>query len=77
MRRYERAGLHLRIARARLLLQLARGRGADRLADLLTFARQIGDCTAADNLAAFSAAMAEELRTAQAELDRLDGRDAR
>jgi hypothetical protein len=70
-RGYELAGLRLRVARARLLLQLADGRGDDRLPDLLTFAGQIGGRATADNLAAFFAEQEEELRTAQAELDRL------
>lgn len=75
MRRYERAGVQLRIARAELLLQLADGRGDDRLPDLLTFAAQLGDLTAADSLGAFRAQQAENLRDAQAELDRLTGTD--
>lgn len=66
-RRFALADLHLRLARARLLLQIARD--PDRLADLLTFAGEIGDCTAADSLAAFRAAQNDVVRVAQAALD--------
>lgn len=71
MRRYQHAALQERIARAQLLLQLA---GADRgacLADVLTFAHQIGDETAADSVAAFRVAQLEQLQTAESELNRL------
>lgn len=75
--RYRLADLRHRVARARLLLQLA---ADDRdppasLADLLTFAKQIGDESAADSVAAFRAAMTSELQTAEAELRRLTGKD--
>lgn len=68
-RNYQRTGLKLRIVRAQLLLQVS---GPDRdvsLADLLQFARVVGDETEADSLAAFRAAQVEILRTARAELD--------
>jgi hypothetical protein len=72
VKRYEAAVLRARVARARCLLQLARDGGA--LEDLLTMARLFGGCPpAADSLAAFQAAMGEELQAAQAELDRLTG----
>ena len=72
MRRYKRTGVQLRIARARLLSQLAsHSWNADRLADLQTFARQIGDFTNADTLPAFRVAQEDALRAAQAELSRL------
>ena len=78
--RYQLADLRHCVARAKLLLQLA---SADHdspacLADLLTFAKDIGDgdeC-AADSVTAFRAAQEEIVRTAQAELDRLAGLDA-
>lgn len=73
LRRYERAGVQLRIARARLLFQIARDDAA--IADLLAFARVVGDATEADTLAAFRAAQADLLQAAQAELDRLTGPD--
>lgn len=75
MRRYREATLRLRIARAQLLLQIARDE--NRLPDLLVFAGQLGDRTAADSLAAFRAAQAEALETAQAELARLLERDGK
>jgi hypothetical protein len=68
---YRRAYLTVLVARARLLLQVS---GADRdcsLADLLTFARVVGDESVADTVAAFRAAMQIELDSAQAELNRL------
>lgn len=71
--RYERSGLELRIARARMLLDLAGKVDADRMADLLTFARDIGDESVADSMAAFRSAQTEQLQAAQAELDRLTG----
>lgn len=72
--RYRRCAVELRVARAQLLLQLAsHSWNADRLADLLTFAAQIGDdATACDTVAAFCAAQTELLRDAQAELELLD-----
>lgn len=63
---YRRADLRHRIARARLLRQIARDDVA--LADLLTFARQLGDEAVADNLAAFRRAQDDALLAAQAEL---------
>jgi hypothetical protein len=72
MRRYRHADLRLRIARAQLLLGLAAGDRDSCLTDLLTFAGQIGDCTAADTLAAFRASLEDVLRAAQRELDRLE-----
>ena len=70
MQRYEAAVLRERVARARLLLQLASDCDDSQLADLLAFARQIGGRSpAADTLAALRAAIGEELRAAQAELD--------
>ncbi len=68
----ERADLRLRIARAQLLLQIARD-GVP-LADLLTAAGQLGDDTAADTLAAFRAAQADVMQTCTAELERLSAR---
>lgn len=69
MRRYELAGVRLRIARAQLLRQIARDDTP--LGDLLKFARAIGDETAADSLDAFRSAQVEGLQAAQAKLDRL------
>ena len=66
---YRRADLRHRVARAQLLHQIARPEV--KLSDLLTFAGQLGDDTAADTLAAFRAAQAEQMQAAQAELDRL------
>jgi hypothetical protein len=68
--RYRLAGLQLRVARAKLLLQLA---AADHdppasLANLLTFAKQIGDQSVADSLSAFRASQLDQLCAAQAEL---------
>lgn len=65
--RYRRADLKLRIARARLLRQIARDDVS--LADLLTFARSIGDRTVADSVSAFRSAQDKVLKVAQAELD--------
>ena len=65
--RYRLAAVRLRIARSQLLLQVADGYD-DRLDDLLLFARQIGDDTAADNLVAFQAAQQACLDEAQREL---------
>lgn len=71
-RRYQRAGVQLRIARAQLLRQIARD--DTKLADLLTFAHAIGDGdAAADTLAAFRAQQDDALQAAQAELGRLNG----
>lgn len=67
--RYERAVLRERIARALLLRQVARDGVA--LADLLQFAAQLGDLTAADTLGAFRAQQDDALQAAQAELGRL------
>ena len=72
-RNYKRAGVQLRIARARLLHQIARPDVA--LGDLLRFARAIGGETTADSVAAFRAAQAEALQAAEAELCRLPARD--
>ncbi len=66
LNRYRRADLRHRIARARLLRQIARDDVA--LADLLKFAREIGDEAVADNLNAFRQAQDDALRIAQAEL---------
>lgn len=65
------AELRERIARARLLHQIARDGVA--LADLLTFARVVGDETEADSVAAFRAAQTDLLQAAQAKLDLLTG----
>lgn len=59
----------VRIARARLLFQIARDDAA--LGDLLQFARVVGDESAADSVAAFRAQQEDALQAAQAELDRL------
>lgn len=67
--RYALAGVQVRIARAQLLRQIARDGVA--VADLLRFARIVGDETEADTLAAFRAAQSDQLQAAQAELDRL------
>ena len=72
-RNYERAGLNLRIARARLLHQIARPDVA--VGDLLRFARIVGDETQADSLAAFRAAQQDALQAAEADLRRLTGPD--
>lgn len=69
-RDYQCAGLRLRVARAQLLRQIARDGVA--LADLLQFARVVGDDTQADSVPAFRAAMAAKLQLAQVELDRLE-----
>lgn len=73
MLRYKRAGAQLRIARAQLLRQIARDDVA--LADLLQFAAQIGDRTAADSLGAFRSQQDDALQVAQTELRRLPGPD--
>ena len=79
MRRYHEAGLRLRIARAAMLADLAGKIDGDQLADLLTFARQIGDEIVADSVAAFRAAQEESLRAAQSELDTMHqpGKDSK
>mgnify|MGYP000235737209 CR=1 FL=1 len=64
-------GLRERIARVRLLSQLARD-DAD-IGDLLTFAHRLGDTTEADSLPSFRMAQAELLRAARTELRRLNG----
>ena len=68
---YQRAVLRERIARARLLLDVAVKVDDDAIADLLTFARVVGDETEADSVAAFRAAQTDLLQAAQADLDRL------
>ena len=73
MMRYRHSGLQLRIARARLLRQIARDDVA--VGDLIRFARVVGDETKADSLAAFRAAQEDALRAAEAELGRLPGPD--
>jgi hypothetical protein len=71
-RRYERASVQLRIARAQMLLGLAGKVDPAQLPGLLTFAGQIGDTAAADSLVAFRSAQSDQLQAAQAELDRLN-----
>ena len=73
MRRFQRAELRLRVARALMLQDLAYKLQPDQLSDLLTFASQVGDTTSADSLSAFRAAQEDVLQTAQAELRRLTG----
>ena len=66
-----RAYLRLQIARARLLLQVS---GEDRdcsLADLIAFARVVGDEAVSDTVTAFRASQEEALRAAQWELDQM------
>ncbi|HEV8647785.1 MAG TPA: hypothetical protein VGR01_19700 [Burkholderiales bacterium] len=68
--RYRLADLRLRVARAQLLLEVAAADRDPPLADLLTFAKQLGDGDefAVDSVAAFRAAITSELQTAEAEL---------
>ena len=68
---YQRAALRERIARARFLLDVAGQVDDDAIADLLTFARVVGDETEADSVAAFRGAQTDLLQAAQADLDRL------
>lgn len=70
---YQRCGLRLIAARARLLRQIARD--GVKVADLLHFARVLGDETSADSLASFRAAQTEQIEAAEAELRRLPGPD--
>jgi hypothetical protein len=68
---YKRTGAQLRIARAQMLLDLAGKVDPARLPGLLAFAGQIGVFAATDSLVAFRSAQIDELRAAQAELDRM------
>jgi len=76
-RNYERAGLQVRIARARLLLDLAGKVDDGAITFLLDFARDLGDECGVDCVSAFRSAQTEQLKAAQAELRRLLEREAR
>ena len=68
-RQCDLARARLDLARARLLRQIARDDAL--LADVLTFARSVGDPTTSDTLAAFRCAQTEAIRAARAALTRL------